>query len=89
MTLSRYDQIQFAREILALVGDDESIDIDALRHVENLTSLLLTWIGADNGVAVALNEYVGELTAVKQTSGDVGWKDDFKESLLRELGVTD
>lgn len=84
MNLLRKDQIEFANAILGIIGD-ESVDVKTLEHLNTMTSLFVAWSGRDNGVAVALSEYVGELCAIKTGSDDTGWKDEFKSALLREL----
>jgi hypothetical protein len=84
MELSRKDQIRFAEEVLAIIGD-EVIDITTLEHLKRIVSLLVSWVGHDNGIAINLSEYVGELVSIKKGRGDKSWKDEFRKTLLEEL----
>ncbi|WP_146097679.1 hypothetical protein [Nocardia nova] len=86
MEISREDQIKFAKDILILTeaAKDDPVQLDRLR---GLVSLLVSWVGEDNGVAVNLSEYIGELTAVAQGKGDVEWRDEFKKNLDQEINA--
>lgn len=84
MEISREDQKHFAREILSISERDRSREtIDSLSKV---VSLLVSWVGEDNGIAVNLSEYIGELKQIMDGGEDTGWKDEFKKTLEEELG---
>ncbi|MFE4370421.1 hypothetical protein ACFRMN_19680 [Streptomyces sp. NPDC056835] len=86
MKLSRKEQIEFTKEILALI-ELSTKNPEQLQHLSKLASLLVSWAGSDNGVAVNLSEYVGELTAITSGSEDDGWKDEFKKTLYEEIDL--
>lgn len=83
-TISRKDQVAFAREILPLVENANSND--ALDHLYELVGLLVSWVGNDdNEVAIELGEYVGEIRAIARGGGDVEWRDYYKKSLYGHI----
>lgn len=83
MNISRNDQKQFAREILAISErGDSSATIESLRK---LSSLLVSWVGEENSIAVNLSEYIGELCEITNGGEDTGWKDHNKQTLDEDL----
>lgn len=87
MELSRKDQIEFAKEILAL-ADDKTMNVEQLTHLKKLVSLLHQWTSGRSGVLGYLDEYMYELVAVALGGEDTGWKDEFKKSLYAEIGLS-
>jgi hypothetical protein len=83
MEILRKDQIEFAREILAIAESTKEAEI--LSHLLELSGLLISWVGKENSVAVNLSEYLYELTEVMKGNEDTGWKDEFKKKLLEEI----
>jgi hypothetical protein len=83
MEISREDQKQFAREIVSISERDPSPE--TLTSLKKVVSLLVSWVGEDNGVAVNLSEYIGELKHVKDGGEDTGWLEDFKKTLEHDL----
>ena len=84
MEIPRKDQIKFAKELIAIA--ENTTDAKTLSHLKEMTSLLVSWVGKDNGVAVNLSEYIGELAAIANGQQDDGWKDEFKKILYSDLG---
>lgn len=85
MDISRNDQKQFARELLAISERDVSPEIiDSLRK---LSSLLVSWVGEENSVAVNLSEYIGKLCEIANGGEDTGWKDEFKSILEKDINI--
>jgi hypothetical protein len=84
MRLSREDQIEFAKEILALTNN-ETANAEQLVHLKKLVSLLHRWTNGRSGIVGYLDEYVYELVAVARGEEDTGWKDEFKKNLLKEI----
>lgn len=83
MNISREDQRQFAREILSISERDSSPE--TINSLSRVVSLLVSWVGEENGVAVNLSEYIGELKQVVNGGEDTGWKDEFKRTLEDDL----
>lgn len=83
MEISREDQKQFAQEVLKISGRDASSE--TLISLDRLVSLLVSWVGEENGIAVDLSEYMGELTQVVTGGEDTGWKGEFKAALDDDL----
>lgn len=85
MIISREDQKQFAREILSISERDASPE--TLNSLSKVVSLLVSWVGneEENGIAINLSEYIGELKQVVGGGEDTGWKDEFKRTLKGEL----
>lgn len=50
MDISREDQKQFAREVLAISERDRSPE--TLTSLSKVVSLLVSWVGEENGLAV-------------------------------------
>ena len=85
MEIPREDQKQFAREILAISEHDaSSATIESLRK---LSSLLVSWVGEENSIAVNLSEYIGELCEIANGGENTGWKDEFKSILEKDLSI--
>ena len=83
MNISREDQKQFAREILSISERDPSPE--TINSLSRVVSLLVSWVGEENGIAVNLSEYIGELKQVVNGGEDTGWKDEFKRALEDDL----
>lgn len=83
MEISRKDQIEFAKAMLSIL--ETTRDIETIKRLQKLVSLLVSWVGEDNGVAILLSEYVGELSAIAYGEEDTGWRDEFKTMLDNEL----
>jgi hypothetical protein len=86
MKLSQKDQIEFAKEVLAL--EAETTNVEQLMHLKKLASLLIVWTEPHNDIAVSLDEYMYEVVATAHGRGDDGWKDEFKRILLEEISFT-
>lgn len=87
MNISREDQKQFARELLAIA--DNTSDVEVLMHLKKLASLLVSWVGEENGVTVLLGECMYEIVSVARGGEDDGWKDEFRKMLDAELTSAD
>lgn len=83
MDISREDQKLFAREIIAIAESDNSPE--TLNSLSRVVSLLVSWVGEENSIAVNLSEYVVELKQVANGNEDTGWKDEFKSILDKDL----
>lgn len=83
MEISREDQKQFAREILSISERDTSPEI--INSLNNVVSLLVSWVGEENSIAINLSEYMYELKQVVDGGEDTGWKDEFKKTLDADL----
>lgn len=83
MDISRDDQKQFAREIINISERDTSPE--TLASLGKIVSLLVSWVGENNSIAVNLSEYIGELKQVTESGEDTGWKDEFKDTLDKDL----
>lgn len=83
MSISREDQKQFAREIVAITERDTSAE--TLHSLGKVVSLLVSWVGEENSIAVNLSEYIGELKKLADGGKDTGWKDEFKDILYKDL----
>lgn len=83
MEISREDQRQFAREILSISENDASPK--TINSLNGVVSLLVSWVGEENGIAVNLSEYIGELKQIVDGGEDTGWKDEFRKTLLEDL----
>ncbi len=82
MEIQRNDRKEFARQIINIAERDPSPE--TLSSLNNVTSLLVSWAGKENSVAVNLSEYVGELER-KIRGDDTGWSDEFKKILTDDL----
>jgi hypothetical protein len=87
MEISRKDQVTFAKEIIAL-ADIADRSPEQIEHLSGLVSLLVSWVGEDNGVAVDLGEYIGELNRVLHGERDTGWLAEFKKTLDEDVKLT-
>jgi hypothetical protein len=83
MNISREDQKQFAREILSISERDTSPE--TIGTLNKIVSLLVSWVGEENGIAINLSEYMYELKQIVDGGEDTGWKDEFKKTLLEDL----
>ena len=83
MEISREDQKQFAYEIIAL--SEHSPSPETLVSLSKIVSLLVSWVGEENSIAVNLSEYIGELKQVVDGGEDTGWKDHNKMTLDKDL----
>lgn len=83
MEISREDQKQFAQEIIGISERDASPE--TLASLSKVVSLLVSWVGEENEIAVNLSEYIGELKQIAGGGKDTGWKDAFKKTLDRDL----
>ena len=83
MNISREDQKQFAYEIIALSEHNPSPE--TLVSLSKIVSLLVSWVGEENSIAVNLSEYIGELKQIAEGGKDTGWKDEFKDMLDKDL----
>lgn len=86
MQLPRKEQARFAKEILAIL-DNEKVNPRTISHLKSLSTLLVSWSGRDNGIAIDLNEYIGELYALKKNdgTGNVEWKDKYKKRVEEDI----
>lgn len=85
MDISRDDQKQFAQEIINISERDTSPE--TLASLSKVVSLLVSWVGKENSIAVNLSEYVGELKQISEGGEDTGWKDEFKSTLDKDLSL--
>ncbi len=85
MNISREDQKQFAQEILAITERDASPETVA--SLDKIVSLLVSWVGEENGIAINLSEYIYELKQVVDGGKDTGWKDHNRETLNQDLAL--
>jgi hypothetical protein len=85
MNISREDQKEFARQVFYISERDASPE--TLNTLSKLVSLLVSWVSdeEENGIAINLSEYIGELKEVVNGGEDTGWKDEFKKTLLEDL----
>lgn len=83
MNISREEQKQFAHEIITITERDTSPE--TLASLSKIVSLLVSWVGEENSIAVNLSEYIGELKQISDGSEDTGWKDEFKNTLDEDL----
>lgn len=83
MNISREEQKQFAHEIIALSKGDSSPE--TLASLGKVVSLLVSWVGEENSIAVNLSEYIGELKQIADGGEDTGWKNEFKDILDKDL----
>ena len=83
MNISREDQKEFAREILSISERDTSPE--TIGTLNKIVSLLVSWVGEENGIAINLSEYMYELKQIVDGGEDTGWKDEFKKTLLEDL----
>lgn len=83
MEIPREDQKQFAHEIIAISEHDSSPE--TLASLSKVVSLLVSWVGEENSIAVNLSEYIGELKQIAKGGDDTGWKDEFKSTLDKDL----
>jgi hypothetical protein len=83
MNISREDQKEFAREILSISERDPSPE--TIGTLNKIVSLLVSWVGEENGIAINLSEYMYELKQIVDGGEDTGWKDEFKKTLLEDL----
>lgn len=82
MDISRSDQKEFAKEIIVLAeGSSSPETIESLRRV---VTLLVSWAGEENSIAVNLSEYINELKNLAQ-GDDSGWAEEFKRILSEDL----
>jgi hypothetical protein len=84
MEISRKDQAAFAKEIITLV-DIAGKSPEQVEHLNRLVSLLVSWVSEDNGVAVNLSEYIGELNDILHGERDTGWLAEFKKALDKDI----
>ena len=82
MEIQRNDRKEFARQIINIAERDPSPE--TLSSLNKVTSLLVSWAGKENSVAVNLSEFVGELER-KIRGDDTGWSDEFKKILTDDL----
>ncbi|MEV8358488.1 hypothetical protein [Microbacterium sp. NPDC076895] len=85
MNISREEQKEFARAALSILDHDSSPDV--ISSLNKTVSLLVSWVGEENSIAVNLSEYIGELNHIAQDGKDSGWKDEFKRILEADLGI--
>ena len=85
MDISRNDQKEFAKEILAIAERDTSPE--TLVSLGKVVSLLASWVGEENSVAVNLSEYIGELKQIADGGDDTGWAEEFKKTLDADLSA--
>lgn len=85
MKISREDQKQFARAIISISERDTSPE--NLASVYKVVSLLVSWVGVENSIAINLCEYIYELKQIADGGEDTGWKDHNKETLDKELNL--
>lgn len=85
MEIPREDQRQFAREIISISEQDTSPE--TLASLSKIVSLLVSWVGKENEIAVDLSEYIGELNDIVHGGEDTGWKDDFRKILDEDLSL--
>ncbi len=85
MEVSREDQKQFAREIISISEHDTSPR--TLASLSKVVSLLVSWTGEENSIAVNLSEYIGELKHISEGAEDTGWKEQFKQILDKDLNL--
>ncbi len=85
MEIPREDQKQFAKEVIKLSERDASPEM--LVSLSRIVSLLVSWVGEENEIAVDLSEYIGELTQIANGGEDTGWKDEFKRMLDEDLSL--
>lgn len=85
MNISREEQKQFAHEIINISERDTSSE--TLASLNKVVSLLVSWVGEENSIAVNLSEYIGELKQVVDGGEDTGWKDEFKTILDKDLST--
>ncbi len=83
MEISREDQKLFAKEILSISEKDTSPE--TINSLNKVVSLLVSWVGEENGIAVNLSEYIGELKQVVDGGEDTGWKDHNRRTLDDDL----
>lgn len=83
MEISREDQKQFAHEIIAI--SERNPSPETLASLSKVVSLLVSWVGEENSIAVNLSEYISELKQIAEGGEDTGWKDDFKNTLEKDL----
>ena len=83
MEISREDQKQFAREVISISERDSSPE--TLASLNKVVSLLVSWVGEENEIAVDLSEYIYEMRQVADGGEDTGWKDEFKKTLDKDL----
>lgn len=83
MNISREEQKQFAQEIINISERDASLE--TIASLGKLVSLLVSWVGEENSIAVNLSEYIGELKQVVDGGEDTGWKDHNKMTLDKDL----
>lgn len=83
MNISREEQKQFAHEVLSISEHDTSPE--TLTSLGKAVSLLVSWVGEENSIAVNLSEYIGELKQVVESGEDTGWKDELKSILDKDL----
>jgi len=81
--ISREDQKQFAHEIIAV--SERNTSPETLASLSKVVSLLVSWVGEENSIAVNLSEYIGELRQIAEGGDDTGWKDEFKSTLDKDL----
>lgn len=73
------------REILAIAERDNSPE--TIHSLSKLVSLLVSWVGTENSIAVNLSEYIGELQDIVDGGEDTGWKNEFKTILDKDLSL--
>lgn len=83
MEISREDQKRFAKEIISISERDTSPE--TLASLNKIVSLLVSWVGEENEIAVDLSEYIYEMRQVADGGEDTGWKDEFKKTLDKDL----
>ena len=83
MDISREDQRQFAQEIIRISEHDTSPE--TLTSLNKVASLLVSWVGSENSIAINLSEYIGELKQIADGGEDTGWKSEFKDTLDKDL----
>jgi len=83
MEISLEDQKKFAQEIISISERDASPE--TMVSLSKVVSLLVSWVGEENEIAVNLSEYIGELEQIASGGKDTGWKDEFKKALDRDL----
>ncbi len=81
--LSRNDQIEFAKNVLAL--ESEITDPTQLTHLKNITSLIIAQTNTADDIIVNLDEYLHEVVAIANGRADDGWKDEFKHMLKASM----
>lgn len=83
MEISREDQKRFAQEVISISERDSSPE--TLASLNKVVSLLVSWVGEENEIAVDLSEYIYEMRQVADGGEDTGWKDEFKKTLDKDL----